>query len=116
MAGSIGRLPVLLEALRRLLRPGGVVLADASDLRSSYAPEEQARVASRLAAGRYHGDARYALADPGAEAGASYGWLFVDAETLIDVARRGGWQAQVVFDDGAGSYLARLMSAPSLPA
>lgn len=115
MAGSIDRLPILIEALRRLLRPGGVVLADACDLRFSNARHEQARVATREAAGHYRGDARYCLADPGAEAGPSYGWLFVDAEVLTEVAERCGWRTQVVFDDGEGSYLARMMPSPGLP-
>ncbi len=115
MAGAIDRLPILMEALRRLLRPGGVVLADACDLRCSDAEHERARMDAREDAGRYWGDARYCLADPGAEAGPSYGWLFVDAESLTAAAKRCGWRAQVVFDDGEGSYLARMMPSPGLP-
>ena len=109
MAGDLPGLLQLLLHVRTLVRPDGIVLADAADLRQTDDPHEVARMTKRTADGRYHGEVRFVPAFEG-HAAAPFSWLFVDPTTFADIAHRAGWQLQTIFDDGAGSYLVRLCS------
>lgn len=110
----------LLDRCAALLNSGGCVIADGCDLRLSPAEDEAGRIEARRRRGRWFGEAeitlRYVPVWPAARApgrsveGAPFRWLYVDAETLAQVASRCGWHCSVVMEDGA-DYLARLVPA-----
>ena len=107
IAGDLAGLERLLDVCARLLRQDGQLLLDSADLRRGADPGERARIAARRRAGRYHGEVCFQTAYAGV-VGRPFGWLFVDPARLRRVATRCGWQVQVVFESGDGSYLARL--------
>lgn len=109
VAGDLAQLGPLLDRLLVLLEPGGIVLADGADLAFSDDPDALARVTAREASGRYRGEARCRLAVPDGQPGSEYGWLFVDPATLQAQAEQRGWRCQIVFSDGEGGFLARLV-------
>ena len=110
----------LLDRCGELLQPGGTVLADGCDLRRSPAEDEMGRIARRIDQGRWFGEAevrlRYTPLWPGlgrkgqSVEGEPFRWLYVDAETLAEIAGRCGWRCAVVMEDGS-DYLARLAPA-----
>jgi SAM-dependent methyltransferase len=109
LAGDLDGLRRLLASLHRHLHPSGALLADGGDLRRTDDEDELARLAARRRRGRYFGEATYRLEYKSLR-GAPYGWLFIDAETLAELAEPLGWSCQVVFEDLDSSYLARLVS------
>jgi len=112
VCGDLNRLEQLLEICRGLLHPGGVILADGCDLRTSPAPEEARRIDLREEQGRGFGEAilsvGYRPASGSLVKGESFPWLYLDYESLVLVAAQTGWQCQRVFDSGP-DYLARLV-------
>ena len=59
------------------------------------------------APGRYIGEIRIQLEYTG-RTGPYFGWLHVDAETLVDHAAAHGWNCEVIAADDAGNFVARL--------
>lgn len=107
LAGDLAGLGPLLSHCRDLLAPGGCLLLDSCDLRSTDDPVEQALITARQRRGRYYGEVRYRLAYEGT-LGTPFGWLFIDARTLRRQAHQHGWRCQIVFQGDDGAYLARL--------
>jgi SAM-dependent methyltransferase len=93
---------------RRLLRPGGQVLADSTDVRVRMDPE--AKRSGRLTRrdGRYIGELHFQLEFEGRK-GPPFSQLYVDPETLDQYAREEEWRCEIVCPpDQYGNYLARL--------
>ncbi len=117
LAETLSGLPGLLETLERLLVPGGQVLLDSTDLRPQD-PETAAATSCvrdddglwRWQDGRYIGDIQFQL-EYGGEKAPPFPQLYVDPDTLADVAARSGWRCEVVERGPGGSYLARLTRA-----
>ena len=97
---------------RRLLRDGGQVVADSTDVRVRMDPEAGKTGALRRPDGRYIGELHFQLEFRG-EKGPPFSQLYVDPQTLKDRAQAAGWTCEVVRDpDDFGHYLARLMPRP----
>lgn len=105
LAGTLGGIGPLLDALERLLAPDGLVLLDSTDLREA-GPD-----GDRLADGRYVGELHYQLEFDG-ERGPPFPHLFVDPDRLARRAREEGWTSEVVWSDAEGRFLARLSPSP----
>lgn len=88
LAGTLSGLPVLLEALKAVLAPGGQVLLDSTELGED-------------------GELQYQL-EFGGEKGAPFPQLFLGARRLAEIAQERGWRTEVVWEGGEGEYLARL--------
>ncbi|MFC1660815.1 class I SAM-dependent methyltransferase [Gemmatimonadota bacterium] len=98
LAGTLGRFPALLRTLESLLRPGGQVLMDSTDL----GWEE-------LEGGGepYLGEVHYQMEFEGVR-GAPFPQLFLDAGTLARLVGEEGWEVELVWEGEDGEYLARL--------
>ena len=89
-----------LHHIKNLLRPGGQLLFDSSDV--SYLYED-----SLMPEDHYYGEitCRYGYkakkTDP-------FSWLYIDYELLKKISREEGWLAELLFDDGNDQYLVRL--------
>ena len=97
-----------LSEARRLVRRGGQVLADSTDVRARLDPEAGRTGALERADGRYVGELHFQIEYEG-QRGEPFPQLYVDANTLIGYAREAEWGCEIVRDpDEYGHYLARL--------
>jgi SAM-dependent methyltransferase len=101
LAGNIAGLRRLLVRFCDLLRPGGQVLFDSSDIAYLYEGEEPPTE-------RYYGEMDYRYEYRGIK-GNRFGWIYVDQQVMNRLARSAGWRYQTIYEDGTGSYLARLV-------
>jgi SAM-dependent methyltransferase len=104
LAGSLAGLERLLSHLHSLVSPGGQVLADSTDLRSSHGI---AGDPTRRKDGRYVGEATIQL-EYDARKGMPFQHLYVDPDTLAQSAAQTGWDCAVSYQAEFGHYLARL--------
>ena len=97
--GLFGTLDGLREGLRHvktLLKPGGQIIADSSDIRYLYE--------SALPDDFYFGEINYQYIYH-RRPGEWFKWIYVDQETLSEVAREAGLYCQVVFEGDKDHYL-----------
>jgi SAM-dependent methyltransferase len=100
LAESLDVLPSLLKKLKTLLNPGGQILFDSSDVSYLYQDID-------LPEDTYFGEITYQYEYKGIK-GAEFGWLYVDAETMQDIAEANGFSFSLLHDDGEDQYLAQL--------
>lgn len=114
LAGTVRGFPQLLEILRRLLRPGGQVLIDSTDLRERARGEAQ-DPADGISDGGPAGliELHYQVEFDGVK-GEPFPQLFLDPGSLTALCRAEGWEAEVLLAVAGGEYLARL-TAPERP-
>lgn len=108
--GAVGDLDGLgrfLGHARDLLEDEGRLLLDSLDVQRTDHPEHLAYHEKNRLAGRYVGRTRLQFEFAGF-AGPWCEWLHVDPKTLAEVATRAGWQSEVLLQQDAGDYLARL--------
>ena len=93
---------------RRLVRRGGQVLADSTDVRARLDVEAGRTGALERADGRYVGELHFQIEYEGRK-GDPFPQLYVYANTLIRYAREADWDCEIVREpDQYGHYLARL--------
>ena len=88
-----------LNHFEKLLRPGGQLIFDSSDIAYLYK--------GNLPEHPYYGELEYRYAykrkktDP-------FSWLYIDKVTLAEVAEALGWKCEVIMEDENDQYLVRL--------
>jgi len=107
MVKSLERLPLFLQHLRRLIRPGGQYLVDSTDLRRSAGSEMNALLEAKVRDGQYFGELT-AQMEYENQRGTLFRELYVDQQTLSDRAFTAGWDCNIVIQQDNGRYLARL--------
>jgi SAM-dependent methyltransferase len=103
--GRLVDLPRFFEHARRLLAPGGQLLADTFDLRVDASPSRQTELARKQERGRYFGELDLRFEYNGVS-GPAFSVLHVDFETLTRVAHDVGWTCERLQQVG-GHYLVR---------
>ncbi len=99
LAGTLDGLRRFLKKARRLLRPGGQLIFDSSDIAYLYhgnppkGPD-------------YYGALFYQY-EYRRQRSAWFQWLFIDPKTLRKIAEEEGWNVESVYDDGRDHYLVR---------
>ena len=107
-SGIIGRLenlPAFFRKAKQLLRPGGSILMDSSDLRYLYEDEDGSFVID--IAGDYYGEVDFRMQYKQVE-GDPVDWLYIDFQTLSLYAAQNGFTAELVKEGKHYDYLARL--------
>lgn len=99
-SGSIEGLKRTLTHARDILKPGGVILFDSSDVSYLY-PK------ARLKVMPYYGELDYQY-QYGDKWGSWFKWLYIDQKTIKEIARSEGWNLQILFEDETGHYLGGL--------
>lgn len=99
LAGNLKNLRVLLTHLQTLLRPGGQLIFDSSDIAYLYD--------GNLPANKYYGEIEYEYRYKGKSSG-WFSWLYIDKQTLAAIAAEEGWKMSVLFEDEYDQYLARI--------
>lgn len=106
IAGTLDGLGKLLEHLKGLLAHGGQILLDSSDISYLFA-EEDGSVWVDLSNDNYYGEMIYEVSYRDVRSDKFF-WLFVDFDTLCDVASSHGFHCVQESEGSDGEYLARL--------
>ncbi|WP_298073152.1 class I SAM-dependent methyltransferase [uncultured Bacteroides sp.] len=103
--GQLENLPAFFRKAKQLLRPGGSILMDSSDLRYLYEDEDGSFVIN--IADEYYGEVDFQIrykeimGDP-------FDWLYIDFQTLSLYATQNGFEAKLIKEGKHYDYLARL--------
>lgn len=100
-------LDLFLKSMPRLLCEGGQILLDSHDARHEVDPDELAQWESYQIQ-PYFGEMTLRLEYKG-QIGPSFGWLYVDSDTMTRHAEETGWFCEIVHREEDGAYLARLI-------
>jgi SAM-dependent methyltransferase len=110
IAGDLAGLEHFLEHAKKLLRPGGQILLESSDILYMF-EEEDGSVLLDLNAG-YYGEVRYNMRYEAQETG-EFKWLFIDPAILEDYAVAHGYTFDHLYEGEYGNFLARLLLQPA---
>ncbi|MET3981537.1 SAM-dependent methyltransferase [Mucilaginibacter sp. UYP25] len=100
LCGSIQQLRLFLQHTKTLLKTGGQLLFDSSDI--AYLYED------KLPDGEsYYGELSYQYEYKGQKTD-WFKWLYIDSEKLMAVAAEEGWATEVLYEDDMDQYLVRL--------
>lgn len=100
LAGTLDGLQILLHHLKQLLKPGGHILFDSSDVKYMYDPKKFPA--------HYYGEIDYRYEYRG-KISDWFKWLYVDQSTMQLVASHCGFTMEVLEEDESGQYLGRLI-------
>lgn len=105
IVGTLDRMPDFFKQLDKTLAPGGQVLCDSSDI--SYVFEDDHGYFEYPETGNYYGEIYFQMQYK-ETMGDMFSWLYIDAETLRQVAQENGYNAEVVAEGEHYDYLARI--------
>ncbi len=101
LAGTIENVSLLLNHCKKLLKSGGQIIFDSSDISYLYDetsfPEEN-----------YFGEVSYQYEYKGIK-GDCFDWVYVDKTLMSSISSNLGFTCEIIFEDGHDQYLARLM-------
>lgn len=103
--GKIEKLPFFFRKIKQLLRPGGSLFMDSSDLRYLFEEEDGSFLIN--IAGEYYGEVDFQMQYKEVK-GDSFDWLYIDFQTLSLYATKYGFKAEIVREGKHYDYLARL--------
>lgn len=101
LAGTVDGLRKLLHHFSTLLKPGGQLIFDSSDVAYLY---EQGIPQN----GPYYGEV-VCCYEYKSKKTDWFSWLYVDQQTLTRIAAEEGWRCTLLFEDGDDQYLVRLV-------
>lgn len=110
LAGSLSQLGDFLSGLTELLRPGGQILVDSSDIIYMFEDgENSGKSHSALldSPENYYGEVEFTMSYKG-EQSIPFSWLYVDFDTLSRIARVQNLGCELICEGEHYDYLARL--------
>jgi SAM-dependent methyltransferase len=99
LSATLDGLRHFLKKARLLLRPGGQLLFDSSDIAYLYRGKPPR-------SGEYYGAIFYQYQYRGQQSN-WFQWLFIDPKTLRKIATEEGWEIELLYNDGRDHYLVR---------
>lgn len=103
--GNLDNMPVFFERMKHLLKPGGSILIDSSDLRYLFEEEDGSLMIDL--ADDYYGQLDYQMKYKDVH-GEPFDWLYVDFDTLAFYAEESGFDAVLLAEGEHYDYLAKL--------
>lgn len=103
--GKLGNMPAFFDRMKQILRLGGRILMDSSDLRYLFEDEDGSFLIDL--AGDYYGETDYRMQYKQVK-GNPFDWLYVDFQTLSLYAAECGFTAEMVKEGEHYDYLACL--------
>lgn len=103
--GKLENLPFFFKKMKQLLRPGGSILMDSSDLRYLFEEEDGSFIIDL--AGDYYGEVDFQMQYKEIK-GEPFDWLYIDFQTLSLYAAENGFKAELVKEGKHYDYLAKL--------
>jgi 2-polyprenyl-3-methyl-5-hydroxy-6-metoxy-1,4-benzoquinol methylase len=107
MTETISGLEKFLKNLYNIIVPGGQLIFNSLDIRSSENEKDIQYQKENIKSGRYFGEIRNRLKFQEQE-GELFGWLYIDFETMENKAKEAGWNCEKVMEVPDGNYLARI--------
>jgi SAM-dependent methyltransferase len=107
ICGDLAGLDRFLHQAKKLLKPGGQILLDTTDVSKSTDPQNLTYHEANLKLGRYIGDIVFRM-EFGRIIGPFFHWLHVDPGMLKEKAEKAGWQVEILMELENGEYLARV--------
>lgn len=101
--GHVKHLKAFFDHAATLLKPGGQLILDSSDLAQTELKDDELNGPES----EYYGEVWYQMEYEGTQ-GAPYYWLYIDPDTLLAEAKKAGWEGQVILEADEGYYLAAL--------
>ena len=105
IVGTLDRLPGFFQVLDKILALGGQVLCDSSDI--SYVFETEEGVIEYPGTDSYYGEQSFQMQYKDT-IGEPFPWLYIDAETLKQVAEENGYLVEIIAEGEHYDYLARI--------
>ncbi len=106
IAGSLNRLDQFLKHLKELLRPGGQILLDSSDIIYMFDEDEDGG-RWMPASPNYYGEVIFTMSYKGIKS-MPFSWLYLDENTLKNATRANNLNCEIVSRGDHYDYLARL--------
>ena len=103
--GKLENMAAFFQKMKQLLRPGGCILMDSSDLRYLFEDEDGSFLIDL--AGDYYGEIDFQMQYKNIK-GDSFDWLYVDFQTLSLYAAGNGFEAELIKEGEHYDYLTRL--------
>ena len=103
--GKVENMEAFFTKLKQILKPGGVVYMDSSDLKYLFEDEDGSFVIDL--AGNYYGEVDFRMQYKQVK-GASFDWLYIDFQTLSLYASQYGFEARIIEEGEHYDYLASL--------
>lgn len=103
--GTLENMGNFFNRVRKMLKPGGMILMDSSDLRYLF-EEEDGSYMIDLADG-YYGQVDFQMAYKECM-GEPFDWLYIDFDTLAYYAEQNGFKAEIVAEGDHYDYLTKL--------
>lgn len=103
--GNLDNMPVFFERMKHLLKPGGSILIDSSDLRYLFEEDDGSLMIDL--ADDYYGQLDYQMQYKDVH-GEPFDWLYVDFDTLAFYAEESGFDAVLLAEGEHYDYLAKL--------
>lgn len=100
--GKLENLPTFFGKMKQLLRPGGCILMDSSDLRYLFEDEDGSFLIDL--AGEYYGEIDFQMQYKNVK-GDVFDWLYVDFQTLSFYAAENGFEAELLKEGEHYDYL-----------
>ena len=104
IVGTLSRMPMFFRHLDKILASDGQLLCDSSDI--SYVFENEEGIIE-LPDTDYYGEINYQMRYRDI-IGEPFSWLFIDAETLRQVAEKHGYVVEIIAEGNHDDYLARI--------
>lgn len=104
----IDRFPEFFSKAKDLLNPGGRILVDSSDIIYLFMEEDGSALIDLNS--NYYGEMEYRM-DFENYKGSTFDWIFIDFDTLADLASQHGFVCEKVYEDEHYLYLAQLTLA-----
>ena len=106
--GTLNNMPAFFQRMKRILRPGGCILMDSSDLRYLFEEEDGSMLIDL--AGDYYGEVDFQMQYKDVK-GDTFDWLYIDFQTLSLYASECGFKAELIKEGKHYDYLAKLSLA-----
>ncbi|RDC65344.1 class I SAM-dependent methyltransferase [Adhaeribacter pallidiroseus] len=103
LVGDVAGLRQFLQHAKKLLNPNGQLMFDSSDITYLY----EGNLPDRE---QYYGEIAYQYEYQGKK-GPWFRWLYIDQDTLAEIAGEEGWLTIIQYQDEQDQYLARLILA-----
>jgi hypothetical protein len=103
LCGDMEGLERFLEYLKKLVVPGGQIIFDSSDIAYLYKSDD-------FISSNYYGEISYRYEYQSVK-GNWFKWLYVDFNSLEQIANKLGWDCELIFEDDMDQFLVRMVLA-----